>query len=195
MNLARAYAVLDRLVDARAEVARALEEPDGPEITDAATDLMRELQERTPTVSGTMAGESFGVELRVDDDTVPLGTDWPVDPGVHQVSILRGGEEIEGRTLAFAPGDHRHVEFRVAEPAVVSTSFSRIPPARTHQVDPVTEIDHDPENDQGTLLESPWFWVGFSAILAAVAITYVATLEPAPISGDFDPGTIDLNLP
>jgi hypothetical protein len=204
-NLASSLVQIGRLVEASEVVRSILRDADAPaRLRAAAEELLDRVTPQIGRLTVHVTGHSEGVEVRMDGEPVPsvlVGVPRPVDPGGHTVSIHRGGTVLGSRDVSIEPG------------GVAEVSLEAPPPVPTPEEVVQRQGDERLVLDLGSgarsssvavatqggrsVAEEPAFWVGVGGGLVAVAVAaivigVVATQEPAPVPGDFDPPVVEV---
>jgi hypothetical protein len=183
VEVARTYARLGRLVEARDAALQVLRtpstagEPKPFQVArDEASELSRNLGEQIPTlvVEVRPLEISSNASLSVDGNRVPsaaLGLPYRLNPGEHQLSLSAPGYEVVDISLLLALREHRVLPVTLqplpaAEPIVTQKVKPAALPAEAHSA-PVKSNAGD-----GAL---PWpVWVGASVAGAGVIVGTVA---------------------
>lgn len=107
-NLTTALIPLGRLVSASELLSRLSRDPEAPaEVREAAELRRRQLAPRLATLLITRGPGLDDAALRLDGrplDEALIGVPFPVDPGVHTVSALRGDREVAFSTVDLGEG-------------------------------------------------------------------------------------------
>jgi hypothetical protein len=174
LAMARAYAALGRLADARDAAVRVEQIPVAPKESQAFSDarasakqLAAELAPRIPTLVVTLQGapqEGDEPRVTIDGAAVPLaalGTPRRMNPGKHVVvASLYGGEKQED--VALGERENKTVTLDVTELA------KRAPP-KERPTDP-TLVPAEPQA-KGPLSPLLWVGIGVAVVGAGVGIT------------------------
>jgi len=190
INLANARVQLGRLVEGARTYERFLAEVEpgssAAEHRGAVEDALEQVRQRIPRLSITLEGAGAGDEVRVDGETVArdaLGS-VGIDPGSHEVELVRDGTVLSRASAEVEEGGSAEVRLEAPAPESAELAASSEEPALT-----------DGE-DEGSVLASPWLWVGVGAavVAGALAVILVATAggEPDPITGNVGPGFVGI---
>jgi tetratricopeptide (TPR) repeat protein len=201
-NVAGARRQLGRLVGAAEAYRRYLLAPESE--TDAehraqAHQALEEIEPHLATATLDVQGLRERDVVRLDGtDLSPraLQAPLPIDPGVHELSVARGGEiaaskrfEAQaGGAVSVAlvlPEDEAPAQASVATPSEAARAASAETDRRP------TEVEQGPSR---RLVKNPWLWTGVGAVLAAGAVALVMLWpEPqAPYSGNVEPYEVEV---
>ena len=121
-NLATAQAQTGRLVEAAENYRRFLRRCQSEQMPDLRSDAQQLLTSVVPRIGRlTLRVNHFETEVdRLTLDGAPLqaailGTEIPINPGQHEVRVVRRGEELESRSFAVGEGETATVELSVEE--------------------------------------------------------------------------------
>jgi hypothetical protein len=123
---------------------------------------------------------SVEADVRVDGEllaTVAPGerAEARLDPGRHIVTVRTADGRVEERAVDLEAGDERRIDFQL-EPSTGSTDDARI------SADGGDEVDED---DGGSIVTSPWLWLGVAALVAGgVVLAVVLTTQGADAPED-----------
>lgn len=144
----------------------------------------------------TLLLQPADTRLVVDGNAVQLlaGRTLDLDVGDHLLELSAPGYDAQRRTLRVTGGETRTLEFDLTDgsqlaPAAVASAGVGASDGAPHSAPAgATEAD----DDGGSLLESPWFWVAAVAVAAGtavglgVALSGETTREDEPYGGDSD---------
>jgi hypothetical protein len=111
-----------------------------------------------------------------------LGAAVPVDPGVHRLEVVRDGVVLRERSFELAEGASDRVAIELPPPIEDAPALDSRPAG---PVDPIPE-------DDGTVFESPWFWIVAGVIVAGAAVGGWFLFRPVedPYVGNTSPGMV-----
>jgi hypothetical protein len=202
-NLASSLVQVGRLVEASEVVRSILRDAEAPaRLRAAAQELLDRVTPQIGRLTVHVTGDPEGVEVRMDGEPVPsvlVGVPRPVDPGGHTVSIHRGGTVLGSRDVTIEAGGLAEVSLEAPPPVPTPEEVVR----RQGDERLVRDLGSGARSSsvaaQGgrSVAEEPAFWVGVGGGLVAVAVAaivigVVATQEPAPVQGDFDPPVVEV---
>jgi hypothetical protein len=185
MNLAGAEQNTNRFVEASESFRRFLRETsDGryPELRASATAALESIEKQIAQMTLKVTNLDPSDAVKVDESDFPqsaLGEPFPMNPGSHAVWVVRGGAKLGTKTFALTAGAAETVTVdlnKKVEPqaplttatsdTLTGTNFSAAPPA---------------EKTKGSILRSPWLWVGVGAVVVAGGVTayYLSTRSTA----------------
>ena len=187
LNLAGAQAETGQLVAAAASYQRFLEISTEREARHrpGAESALRAVEARIAHVTIRVAGADSGDHAELDGSAIELDQSVPLDPGAHEVVVLRGDDEIGRRSFQVDEGDDATIDVTV-----------RAQPRVSEVVGPSEPDPMVPEAPPSGGSDDTWVWVGVG-IGAAVAIgvavgvgVAVATSEPSYYGGNLGDGMI-----
>lgn len=211
-NLASALEHLGRLVEA-AELLRpvARDASVEPRTKVAAERLLAQIEPRIGSLTVRLSGDSQGALVRLDDKQVQISEQVltvSVDPGAHRVVVERDGVIVASRTVQVG-GDGAlqtslaiEIPPRMAVPggsgtgsaAKTTIPLGSLRPPGTQA--PKAALDPRPaprDDEQDSLLSSPWLWAGIGVVAIGAGVTTVLLLsgdQAAPVRGDTDPPVV-----
>jgi len=192
LNLASAQMHTGRLIDATASYRRFLDEvTSGPDVQYRAgvEDELGRLEARVARLRIEVDGARPGDRVMLDDrelSRADLANEVLADPGSHALVALRDGHEVAREPLALDEGERRDVTLRV-EAALPA------PGLEDSGTDVLGDGSADNDAGSGSVLSSPWLWVGVgAAVVGAVVITVIVASggDPERRSGNFGDGRI-----
>ena len=187
-NLGGAQMEAGRLVDALSSYRRFLEsaETESSEFVAEARAAVARLERSVPRVTLRAPGAPAGSEVRLDGATVSasdLGSEIPVNPGEHLAEVARGAEILASET--FEAGDGERLEIELEVDAALEDTGPR-----------PFETGETADDDSGSVLSSPVFWVVVGVVVIGGAVTAGVLLsgdEPEdPYVGNLPPGGFEL---
>jgi hypothetical protein len=194
-NLAIAVHGLGRLAEAAQLLTEALED-DGLERRQRrhARQLLSTIEPQLGLLTITIPEGVTDATVTLDGAAIPadrIGTPFPVDPGEHQVALVRGGRSVGSSTVTVSAGATEEVALEVT---------AALPPV---EVDTETPFDREPEPARGgDVTGEAWFWgviIGAVLLVAggAVAIGFAVSPQgqPEPVQGNLMPGVLQVMLP
>jgi hypothetical protein len=168
LNVASAEVRTGKLVsgaESYRKVARAPEGEVTEEQRDAARRALADVEPRIAHLRVMVENPAPGDRVELDGVVLSgaaLGADLPVDPGSHEVRLLRAGAEAARTSRSLGEGESATVFLSAPE---------RAQPSKSH----------------GGIFASPWFWTGVGAIVVGgtFAVLCATTLceGPSPHSG------------
>lgn len=121
-NLATAQAQTDRLVQAAENYRRFLRRCQSEQMPELRADAQQLLTTVAPRIGRLTLRvnnfESAFDRLTLDGEAMQgaiLGTEIPINPGQHEVRVVRRGEELESRSFTVGEGESAQVELSVEE--------------------------------------------------------------------------------
>jgi hypothetical protein len=119
-----------------------------------------------------VAAGSVEADVRVDGEllaTLSPGerAETRLDPGRHIVTVRAVDGRVEERAIELEAGDERRVDFEL-EAAVASSNDGRLAPEGGDEVD---------DEDDGSVLTSPWLWLGMAAVIAGGVVLAIVLTE------------------
>jgi hypothetical protein len=200
-NLGSALVELGRLVEASEHLNHVLQHfaqnpGTNARVHQAARALHERIAARLAELTIEVTGFSEGDEVRIDGVRHPeqaLGVGAPADPGPHRISVHREDREIASQDIELAEGANASVVLEVRPNAPDTAPEPTEPVIAEPVLDP---LPTGPEDEDGGVAESPWFWLAIGAGVAAIAMVIVifsmtAEQEP-PFDGSLTPGTLEL---
>jgi hypothetical protein len=197
LAVARAYAALGKLADARDAAVRVEQIPVDPKETRAfadarvaARDLAAELAPRIPTLVVSLKGAPEGDEttVTIDGSKVPLAAlsaPRKMNPGSHVVvASLNGGEVKENVTIA--EREAKTVTLDVGELAKLAKKKAADKP-----LDP--SLVPERQQEKGSL--SPLLWVGVGVAVVGVGVGATTGLMSMNKKSEVDAGCRDFKCP
>jgi hypothetical protein len=181
-NLGGAQMEAGRLVGALESYQRFLEsaESESPEFVAEARAAVERLERSIPRVTLRAPGAPAGSVVRLDGDTVAasdLGTELPVDPGEHLAEVARGTDILASESFEVGDAERIDVDLEV-----------ELAPSGAGPFD----ADATTDDDDGSVLSSPWLWVAVGVVVIGGAVTAGVLLsgdDPAdPHTGNLPPG-------
>jgi len=148
-----------------------------------ALELLASLDRRIAHVTVSLRGPVPGVAVWIDGDRVPpagRGVPRPVDPGIVVVRAEAPGHLPVQREIVLDDGGEATLELTlVPEPGIVAASGAREPRRRDRpgRSTDVTAAEPHPETDDGSVLETWWFWTGVVAVVGGAATAVVLSLD------------------
>lgn len=180
-NLAAAQAETNQLLEAVESYEAYLEQADA-EHRDAARASLAELQPRVPRWS-VQADLHPGDQLLVDDEPVTVGQAIVRNPGPVRVTIVRDNEVIAERVVELREGSQPATELAVPP----------LPPNEVALAEDLTAPDPDADPVSSSVLESPWFWIITTAVVAAGLMAGgILLFGPSETVGNFGSGRWDI---
>ncbi|RLB50170.1 MAG: hypothetical protein DRJ42_19425 [Deltaproteobacteria bacterium] len=170
VNVADAQAATGQLMAAIASYERFLERARRRDarLVPGAQEALAEVRARLPRVVIRVEGLRGGDEVWLDDgilDHGDLDTPRAIDPGDHTVTIARGGASAAEESFHVAEGGDSEV-------LVDANPRERAAP------DPRLAPDPGPgepaDDGGGSVLTSPWLWIGVGLVVAAAIVIPVA---------------------
>ncbi len=211
-NLATSLLHQGQLVAASELFLKVLRDP----VLDAAT--REETQATLDTLAARIAkltieveGDRMGTEITMDQqviEEVQLGVSLPVDPGVHVVRARRAGQELDVQEITLAEGALETVTLRlkstsiVATPAQAAVSVSPVlvAPAPVFSPQELPRQDRDPRDPRRS--KRLWWGIGSAAVVGvAIAVVSIVAASSAgngrseKVEGDFEPGSLPVEVP
>jgi hypothetical protein len=170
LNLAGAQTETGHLVAATESYRRFISDATG-DGTDGyraqAEQALGRLETRLCHVHLEIDGLQTGDQLQLDGadlSRATIGVWLPVDPGSHDVVVLRDGDEVARTDFTLEEGVRREVTFEVTDD-------------RTDTFDDV--------------FTSVWFWIGVGVLTAAVATTVIVlAFDEDEYTGNLGPGMV-----
>jgi tetratricopeptide (TPR) repeat protein len=145
-------------------------------------------------VEVSYAAPTEGLTLRVDGHERPialLGTSIPLDPGAHEILVLRG-EDVAGRgAIELAAGAHAALALEIVALPVESP-----PPEVTVEAPPEPSLP--PIEAPPPASDDSGLWIGLGVgggvVLVAAAVVLVVVLVPSPEASPFSGslGTVEI---
>lgn len=196
LNLAGAQAELGRVVAATESYRRFLAE--------ASTGRARRYRARAQTALAAAEARVAHLTLTLDgllaEDTLAvdghelsramIGVAMPLDPGEHLVSVLRDGDAVaeHGATLVSGARETLLLWVPAPEPAVDAAVDLNV-----SVVDMQEEPAVDLSDDGGSIIRSPWLWVGVGAVVVGAVVTALVVSQSGGQgmhTGNLGPGVV-----
>jgi hypothetical protein len=196
LNLAGAQVQTGQLVEGAASYRRFLEiatEARDVAHRGEAESALAAVEARVPHVTIRVDGLSAGDEVRLDDAIVmpaALGASTALDPGAHDVVVMRAGRSIARQRFQLAEGANDEIELAVSEVAVASaTEAARTAPMDEAIAAPVVE---PPPSDDTPLWIGVGVGVGVAVAVGVILAVVFATQDqqPALYHGNFGDGVL-----
>ncbi len=187
-HLAAAAAILALVVEDRSLDRRMRRE---------ARELLASVQSRVARLTVRFEEDASGLSVTLDGREIAaerLGQPMVVNPGSHQLVVMRNQSIVNRQTVELAEGEASEVTLSgtAATPAVVQ----RI------ELDPElleTRREADRPTGGGSIIEEWWFWTLIGVVvIGAVAVGLGVGLSDSggqPVSGNLMPGVIEVMLP
>ena len=210
-NLASALEHLGRLVEA-AELLRpvARDASVEPRTKAAAERLLAQVEPRIGSLTVRLSGDSHGALVRLDDKQVQISEQVltvSVDPGSHRVVVERDGVIVASRTIQVGDADSLQSSIAIEVPPRLGASRAAASEPRddrprlpfgtlsqpTHAPQGAVDPGPPPADDEDSLFESPWLWVGVGVVAIGAGVTLALLLseeDVKPVGGDTDPPVI-----
>lgn len=204
VNLASAEMERGRLLQAAEhfrEFLRNAEEARGA-TRERVEELLAELEPRIPRAEIAVRGLAAGDRVLLDGveiNRAAIGAPLPVDPGEHELTVERYGAVVARESFAAAEGEEPSVSIEVAPPvrraaAGVDSEEERPPGLRPVRA---RGDEEDEEDEGGSVLSSPWFWLVSAVVIGAgvaAAVIFLPGEEPASQGweGTIPPGHWDV---
>lgn len=199
-NLASVLAKQSELTEASELLHGVLRASDAPaSVRDPAQALLAEIEPRlsklTVEVQGAAAGDSIALDGRPLRDA-ELGVALPVDPGVHSLVAVRGGERLVSDSVRVAEGRSEHIVLDL--PPVESVDLTPVPVAATSGSSVPDEAPWSEPLDEEESGGASWLlWTGIGVAAVGVAVVAVVlatgastTKTEEPFAGDFNPSSL-----
>ncbi len=172
VNVADAQAATDQLMAAIASYERFLERARRRDarLVPGAQEALAEVRARLPRVVIRVEGLRGGDEVWLDDgilDHGELDTPRAIDPGDHTVTIARGGASAAEESFQVTEGGDSEVLVD-ANPRGHAAPDPRLAP------DPAPTPGESVDDGGGSVLTSPWLWIGVGLVVAAAIVIPVA---------------------
>lgn len=192
-NLGVALAHEGHPVEAAERFRRVVRDDEADEALRAEARSALEAAESTIAwVVTTWDGNPEGATLRVDGAERPIalfGTGIPVDPGAHEVMLVREGNEIAIGSFDIAAGERATLALTTLEVPVVA-------PAPVDDVETLADPSAGPTDTGGGSDPAPFIAIGVGAgvLVIAGAIVLAVVLSPQPEATPFSGslGTVEL---
>jgi len=195
LNLAGAQVQTGQLVEGAASYRRFLEIATGPREAAhrrEAQSALHDVEQRIPHLAFHIENLASSDTVRLDEHVLLPGTltsESAVDPGPHDVTVLRGGQQIASQHVEVAEGLTLQIEMTIqplVDPAAV---------VETHP-DPMDEAIAEPVPPSGGDDTVTWVIVGVAiGVVVAAGITVGVVLgtqdqSPQPYQGNLGDGII-----
>ncbi len=207
-NLGLSQARLGRLVVAGETLRKLLAVPAlETTVRDSSTELLADVQRRQATLTVEIVEDPARDTVRVDGQPWPkqaLGVAVPVDPGAHELELVRGARVVQSTHIELAEGERHTAQLgtppaptpaQVALRAPVSESVSTSAAPAGGLEEPARQADEPAAG--GSLWKNPWLWVGAGAVVVAITTVVIVaatsgttTAKATPVQGDFMPALI-----
>ncbi|MCC7541716.1 MAG: hypothetical protein IT379_36190 [Deltaproteobacteria bacterium] len=159
----------------------------------SAEDALADVDRRIPLVEITVRGIRSGDRVRLDGREIELSPEpIPVDPGPHEVTVVRGRRRVAESTFDVAERERQSVLLQIRE----------------RRVDRDDDDEDDEDDDEGGarrrrrrddesggVTSSPWFWAGAGgavAIAVLVTVIVVASSGGDLVQGNVPPGHVEV---
>lgn len=210
-NLASTLGQIGRVVEASELLRPIIRDRSAPEqIRAAAQELLERVTPRIARLRVRIEGARERVDVMLDGEALPealIGVPRPIDPGRHEVALVRDGESLVSRSIEIAEGSSEELSLEAPPPPVVAdasdaiTDDAAITAAGVPTAEPIAPgaIPTPEERRTGSagVHEEAWFWgvLGGGAALgvaAAIIAVVVTSTPPAGHAGDFMPGLVEV---
>ncbi len=196
LNLAGAQIQTGQLVEGAASYRRFLEIATGPREAAhrrEAQSALHDVEERIPHLAFHIENLASSDTVRLDEHVLLPGTltsESAVDPGPHDVTVLRGGQQIATQHVEVTEGLTLQIEMTIqplVDPAAVVVA---------HHEEPMDEALAEPVPPQGGDDTVTWVIVGVAiGVVVATGITVGVVLgtqdqSPQPYQGNLGDGII-----
>lgn len=179
-QLGLCFQALGRWSEADAKLAEALSAFEDAWIK-RNRDALKEQSELVKTHVGRVEilAEPTGALVSVNGrpvGSVPLADAVPVNEGLVDVEVSAEGYGTMSRSLTIAGESYQRLMIRLVklEPPVTSSKFNPTLFRDDERIETTGRSTNDgAESDRGSVLRSPWFWVGAAVVVAAGAIVAV----------------------
>ncbi len=199
LNLGSAQAQTGQLIES-AESYRAFlrtaEENDEP-LRAGAEQALADVEARIPHLTLSIDGLDDGDSISIDGSEYPraaLDAEWPLNPGEHELEVLRGGVPISRHRVVLSERQGATIEMTVAPLNPTAAANQTVTGGgATSNSSAVTGPGETSDPDR-SLLASPWFWVVFVAV-AGGAVAAGILLRPDsqdPFMGNVGMGTVEI---
>lgn len=199
LNLAGAQVQTGQLVEGAASYRRFLElATDGREAAHRAEaeSALRTVEPRIPHVTLAVDGLSAADEVRLDDRVLMpavLGTSMALDPGAHDVTVLREGRSISSQRFQVAEG--LDVEIALGVTPIVAAPAAAAAAETTPPMDEAIAVPvHDePQGDDSGVWIAVGIGVAAVVAIGVVVAVLVATQDQGvapPYQGNFGAGIV-----
>ena len=194
MNLATAEENSGELVDAAEHYRQYLERAeDGDANEGTVRQALAALEPRVPKLRLLVSDMLPGDQVQVDGVQMSremLQGPIPVNPGTHEITVLRDGTNIATLTIQAREGQTIERALTLPEPVAAVTELpleSVIPPVTLPAEETQAEsapLASDP--DSGSLFETWWFWtiVGVVVVGGTIAVLTTTASESDPVMGN-----------
>jgi len=205
LNLATAQVHTGRLVEGaenyRQYVREASDGADARLIREARRRLM-EVEERTPQLTLLVTPLREGDELTLDGEQASravLSAPLPVDPGTHELRVMRDGEVVAEASISLDEGAEESLRLEVPGPTrtVPGPEQAAWDGAGT-PVGPGLldgEEGHGEGEGGGGVLRSPWLWVAVGLVIAGgvtAGVLLTRDSGQSAFAGNVPPGFLEV---
>lgn len=188
-NLAAALVHLGALVEASEIFARVARDPTATDaLRSAALTQRTAIEARFAYLTLRVPGELGAMRLELDAHPLPssvLGVEIPVDPGEHDVRLLRDADEVARAHVRLAEGEHEELLLGAEEAVVVEVVPEPVLPPEPLSAPP-------PPGNDDALFIGVGVGVGV-AVAAGVVLLVVLLAQPSPnavVVGNTMPGVL-----
>lgn len=207
LNLATAQIRTGHLVEGaenyRLYLREAGEDADDRLATEAR-ERLAEVERRTPQL--TVLAPALGRDdtLTLDGTSLSravLSAPLPVDPGDHDVRVLRDGSVVTSGQITLGEGDHETLRLDVPAPAAhhvpdpTEAAQQATIPADPLGRDGMAPRSEDQPSDSGGALRSPWLWIVVGLALGggvAAGVLLTRDTGQGPFQGNIGPGYLEV---
>ncbi len=161
-----------------------------------AEEALEAVQRRVPRVTIHAPSIEDGDQLRIDGESIStavLDTELPLDPGAHQIVLVRDGAEVAREDVSLDEGEEETVRLEArAAPSLDVTEGGFEDDDDANLL--VSDQEAGEDDEGGGVLSSPWLWLGVGAVvvggvLAAILIATAGGGNGGDLySGNVDPG-------
>ncbi len=199
VNLGTAQVQTGRLVQAAESYRRFLREVTrGRDAAHRQTveAALSELEPRLAHVRLSVAGLEYTDRVEMDGQEIAhaaVGVEMPANPTAHRFTVTRDGAVVAEAEVELAEGERREVALDARSLSPAAAAASEAP--STFVGDNPYAAKYTGEDASGSVLGSPWLWLGVGAAVVAGAVVAVvlATSGGTTETGNFGTGrwTVD----
>lgn len=199
-NLASTLSERGKLLEASELLRKLQREPNlDAGLRKSASGLQEQIESRIARLRVSVENAAAGDTVQLDGADLleaQLNVEIPIDPGNHQLQLLRDSAAVDTKVFQLQDGGSTQLSLRAPDaalsPAAVAAASAAAAPAPA-QPKPA-------QSESRPITSQWWFWTSLGVIVAsAAAVTIVAvsnsgSAEPNHFQGNFEPGSLAVEV-
>ncbi len=190
VNLGAAQQQTGRFVEARETFRLFLAENDNQALRERVREELREVEASIASVRFALSPELPGAILRVDGEPQNVGASVDLNPGFHEIEVLRAGETIHTERTRISL-EQSEVTIEVT-PALDPATVAGATPITPEEPSPIEIAPREEDDDEGG---SAGLIIGIIVgvvVVGAAAATTVILLNNQPYEGNIASGRVTI---